>query len=295
MYDNYIKKISDRFESRFNEIDPKWNFDIGNEFEVELATLIDELLPDKFGVCRGFVTPIDGIAKGDDIIIYDKMNVPLVKPPNSHKFTRKESVPLEATYAYIEAKNTVELKDKSAGTYIGKALDQVAQIKKLERRPRPFSKIIRGVNLESLKFERNIGTPQILNPMFTAIIARGVRINGKLVTDIKIIKENLPDDTGDFGPDLIILGSNIGIAPYYVDKLETSKTFGINYESPFCVGDRHEMIVYEMPKMAYGFGLCSLLYALELIKLDIMPWRKVLGEIITKADNISAKNRKNAI
>ncbi|WP_445956737.1 DUF6602 domain-containing protein [Yeosuana sp.] len=295
IYDNYIKKISDRFEKRFSEIDPQWNFDMGNEFETELATVIEELLPDKFGVCKGFVTPMEGNSRGDDIIIYDKMNVPLIKPPNTHKFTRKESVPLEATYTYIEAKNTIELKDTTVGTYIGKALNQVSQIKRLERRPRPFAKIIEGFNLENIKFERNIGSPQILNPMYTVLFARGARINGELVTDIKKIKEYLPVDYGEFGPDLIILGPNFGIAPYYVDRNEKSKSYGTYYETPFCIRGRHEMIIYEMPEMAYGFGLCSLLHALQLIKLDSMPWRKVLGEIIVEADKRSMKNRKNTI
>ncbi|MBR9847314.1 MAG: hypothetical protein GYB35_14970 [Algicola sp.] len=286
MYNNYIKKISDRFESRFNEIDPEWNFDIGNEFEVELATLIDELLPDKFGVCRGFVTPMNGLAKGDDIIIYDKMNAPLVKPPNSQKFARKEYVPLEATYAYIEAKNTIELKNKNANTYIGKAIKQVADIKKLKRRSKPLSEIVRGADIQLLNLKNKIGKPKTLNPMFTAIIGRGVRINGKLETDIIKIKENLPDNTGDYGPDLIILGPNISLAPFYIDEQKTSKTFGINYESPFCIDDRHEMIVYQMTKMAYGFGLCSLLYALDYIKLDNMPWNQVLGETFKVASSV---------
>jgi len=261
IYKNYVEKISNRFQSRFDEIDPMWNFDQGNEFEIELATLIDELLPDKYGVCRGFVTPKSGTPKGDDIVIYDKLNVPLLRPPNNFRFTRKEYVPLEATYAYIEAKNTIELKNKSKSTYIGKALKQVSDIKKLKRKSRKLEDVIDGFNLKNIKATKPVGSPQILNPMFTVLFCRGVRINGKLEKNIDEIKKHLPEDTGKYGPDLIILGPNIGITPHFIDTDKEGITHSISYETPFCIEDRHRMLVYEMPKTAYGFGLSSLLYA----------------------------------
>lgn len=294
-YNNYIERISKRFKSRFDEIDPQWNFDIGNEFELELATLLDELLPDKYGICRGFVTPLEGEAKGDDIIIYDKLNFPLLKPTTTSKFTKKESVPLEATYAYIEAKNTVELVDENKSTFIGKAIKQVADVKNLERLGRPHEQILNNFNFKGFVAKPQRGWPSILNPLFSILFARGVRINGDLVEDIETIKAHLPADTGDNGPDLIILGPSLGIVPHLVTRNEKKEVIEIRYESPFCDDNRHELLSYEMPNKAYGFGISSLMYALEFIQLTTLPWNRVLSEVLYEAAEISKKRRmKNA-
>jgi len=293
-YNNYIERISKRFKSRFDEIDPHWNFDIGVEFELELATLLEELLPDKYGVCRGFVTPKEDDPKGDDIIVYDKMNFPLLKPTNTTKFTKKESVPLEATYAYIEAKNTVELVDKSKSTYIGKALKQIADVKSLKRAGRPHEQILNNFNFKGFVATPRPGWPDILNPLFTILFARGVRINGEVITDIKTIKANLPADTGELGPDLIILGPSLGIVPHLVTRNDKNEVTKIRYESPFCIEGRDELLAYEMPEKAYGFGLTSLTSALEFTQLTTLPWTSVLGEVLIEAEKISAERRKDA-
>lgn len=285
VYNNFVSRISKRFQSRFDEIDPQWNFDIGNEFEMTLATILEELLPDKFGVCRGFVTPMNGDAKGDDIIIYDKINVPLLKPPTNYKFTRKESVPLEATYSYIEAKNSIELVDQKSRNFIKKAISQVNAVNSLERADRPLNDIVSGYSFRNSSIQGRVGYPEILNPLFTVLFSRGIRINGELVNDYDTIIKHFPDEIEDGGPDLMILGPNLVLAPFYPKEIgENGKIKKSIYESPFCIEGRHQMMIWEMPEKAYGFGLCSLLLALQYIKLNDMPWGNVLTEELQNAN-----------
>ena len=121
-YRNYISRLSTRAKYLFDEIDIVHNFENGTEFETTLAGILENLLPDKYGVCRGYVTPEDGDPAGDDIIIYDRSSFPLIRSRKSGSFLDKEYIPAEAAYAYIEAKNTLEIEDNKRGTYIGKAL-----------------------------------------------------------------------------------------------------------------------------------------------------------------------------
>ena len=118
MYKDYLRRLSDNAANHFEEIDPEWNFDLGHEFEIALGSLLNNMLPDRYGICRGFVTQKDDVIAGDDLIIYDKLKSPLLRPPNDLLFTRKEYVPIEATYIYIEAKNTIEIEDDGKRTYI---------------------------------------------------------------------------------------------------------------------------------------------------------------------------------
>lgn len=288
-YNDFIEKISKRFETRFNEIDPEWNFDIGNEFEVCLATLFSEILPEKYGVCRGFVTPKSGAPKGDDIIIYDQVSVPLIRPPIEQQFVRKENVPLEATYAYVEAKNTIEIKNSEERNYIVKAVKQTAEIKNLERVERKFNELVKGVNFENHSSTIRKGWPTIWNPMFTAVFARGARIDGKLVDDPHTIKSVLKNlELPKNSPDLLVIGPNLILVPHVrEDKTDT-------YFSPFLMEDTGTLLMWEVPGLAYGAGLASILYALQNIRLGEMPWRDVIHEVIGDAIKRSNDRKKAA-
>lgn len=291
-YQDYLKNISKRFSSRFDEIDPQWNFDLGHEFEIALASVISELLPDKYGVCRGFVTPENSDPKGDDIIIYDKLAAPMLRPPLNYEFTRKEYVPIEATYAYIEAKNTLELEDTNKKTYIHKAIDQVRAVKCLTREPRPLDKFIDGISVNGVKASRPEGFPQTFNPLYTILFARGVRINGNLEEDPYIIKRAIHGmNTGKNGPDLIILGKDLVLTPMHLTNGESGNSQSLVYETPFCIDDRHTLMAWVMSDVAYGFGLATLLHALQFIKLNEMPWLRILQEPLDKASAESVKRR----
>lgn len=82
-YDNYPQRLSRQILSRFLEIEAIYNFEFGDETEIALCQILINILPDKYGVCRGFVINKEGVKAGDDIIIYDKMNFPLIRQNGS--------------------------------------------------------------------------------------------------------------------------------------------------------------------------------------------------------------------
>lgn len=100
-YDNYVLKLSQKINSTFEEIEAEYNFELGNEFEVVLCNILRDFLPEKFGVCRGFVVDELGNKAGDDIIIFDQVNFPTLRTLGNNQFLRKENIPIEAVYAYI--------------------------------------------------------------------------------------------------------------------------------------------------------------------------------------------------
>ena len=182
--------------------------------------------------------------------------------------------------------------NKNKKNFIGNAIKQIVEVKSLARPGRPHEQILNNFTFKGFVAKPQSGWPSILNPMFTILFARGVRIKGKLVDDIKTIKAHLPSDTGENGPDLIILGTSLGLVPHLLTRNEKNEVTEIRYESPFCEDTRHTLLAYEMPDKAYGFGISSLLYALEFIQLTTLPWNKVLSEVLYEAEEISSSRRK---
>ena len=108
-----------------------YNFDLGDEFEVGICEILTDTLPQQFGVCRGHIVTKDGQQEGDDVIIYDKGRFPTLRHRGVGNFSRKEHVPVESVYAYVEAKHTLKVDSDDASTY-QKAWNQIANVKKLE-------------------------------------------------------------------------------------------------------------------------------------------------------------------
>lgn len=53
MYENLLKNLSQKIEKYFSEMEKDYNFDLGPEFEIALCKILQDLLPTKFGICRG--------------------------------------------------------------------------------------------------------------------------------------------------------------------------------------------------------------------------------------------------
>lgn len=58
--------------------------------------MLEDILPAKYGVCRGFVVAANGEKAGDDLIIYDKMSNPTLRSGMSRQFPVKEQIPVDA-------------------------------------------------------------------------------------------------------------------------------------------------------------------------------------------------------
>lgn len=274
MYKDYIDRISKNAINHFDEIDPEWNFDQGHEFEIALGNILNKLLPDKYGICRGFVTQKDDKTAGDDLIIYDKLKSPLLRPSNDLLFTRKEYVPIESTYIYIEAKNTIEISDASKSTYIGKAIEQTKNIKRLEREDRDRMQFVDGFELGGgFSIENCQDCPQILNPMFTIVFSRGLRENGELVKNTVEILDKIPElELDEFTPDLLVLGKDIVIIP----RLLKDNT----WHSPFYLNGISKMKIERIENKAYGFGFISIMEALKEIILNQLPYGEILDKVL---------------
>ena len=271
-YDGYIERLARKVEARLKDIEAIYNFDLGDEFEVAICALLEDILPAKYGVCRGFVVAKNGDKAGDDLIIYDKMSSPTLRSGMSRQFPVKEQIPVDAVYAYIECKHSI-----TDTAVLEKAITQAQAVKKL---------ILTRRGLSNPEYEANGPTyngrvrdwprtfPPLKNQPFCAVFARHY--------SPEVAVHNV---RGEHTPDLLILGNN-HIATHTVnmgaDGIHSALFYDTKFRSPLCVEPA--------PGNAYGLGLVSLLQALSRIQLVPIDWLEVLNA--TFLDNLL--NRKSA-
>lgn len=276
IYNDFLPKLADAISNKFSEMQSTYNYEKGGELEMALCDILRLVLPEKFGVCTGFIVPKVGSPVGDDIIIYDKQRFPLLRLLSKDNNSRKQYVPVEAVYCYIEAKHTLHISgDLQNGQSLTKACKQVADVKRLYREPRIPEQVHPYFNSDISMGERP-DWPKNLNPLFGMIFARHVK-SKKGDTDYLQREEVLPALVGfNFGnkryaPDLIVAGDCNIIAP--------SVTFEGKHEfhSPFCVeGVTDELRIFRSNGLGFAISICILLYALDTMKLGRMPWAEIL-------------------
>lgn len=258
-YSSFTQRLSRLVSARFSEIEAIYNFEFGNEMEVALCQIISSVLPDKFGVCRGFVINQKGNRAGDDIIIYDRMNFPLIRKSISTDFLLKHQVPVEAVYSYIECKSSINTQE-----VLNKAFDQVRNVKKL---------LLTRCLLPNPKYEKNgpiynnrprdwpRQEPKFCNQPYTVIFTR--KWNSKLVID---------ETNDECTPDLLVLGKNeiasqsVNLGPDGIkgalfidyDHFANLKIENVNGDS-------------------FGISLIMLLQALNKIELLPINWLSILN------------------
>lgn len=278
-YRDYTRTISERFSAFLDEIAAEHNFEIGSEFEIALCKTLRRALPSKYGICRGYVVAADGTSAGDDIIIYDHERFPNLRVLEDTGFTQKEYVPIEAAYAYLEAKNSLTLDgDKST---LAKALEQVSNVKGLvaQRERVGLSQAVDPhLNIGSLRARAGSPDewPNVLNPFVGVVVARHVRESkGKSPLDSIAIRNRISDlrFTMEYPPDLIIAGEDVVGLP-----CTTGGDGDEQYDSPFFSAGRCHITVVEQQGLAFGVGVCSLLHALDRIRLGRMPWRQIIAD-----------------
>ncbi len=283
MYGDFTGLLNKRFLAEFENIEVGFNFDYGVEFEIALCRMFQTMLPTKFGVTRGYAVGREGEMIGDDILIYEKMSFPTVSARGDLSLMRKEKVPVDAIYTYIEAKHSVVLEGEGPQS-LNKAIQQVDNVKKLvsERPVRRKEECIDGVVLNGdgvgIDIGFSDGYPEYLNPPHGILFARNVKITGA-GPDLTCeeIYEFLVDGTmaqdlttSQFPPDLIVLGPDIVVLPVHPEE----GTEG-NYRAPFAPEDHDQFAVIKCPGRAFGVGLACIFEALDWIKLKPMPWRAV--------------------
>jgi hypothetical protein len=271
LYDDYVRSISERFERALQGIRTEHNFEYGNEFEVALCKTIRLVLPQKYGICRGYVVSAWGEKAGDDIIIYDRMSFPTLRALETDDYSLKEQVPIEAVYAYIEAKHSICL-EGDGGTSFQKALNQVGRVKLLvDQRP--------AVEQEPSSAMRMPGWPTSRNPAYGIIISRHVRLRegGPVIEDPQVILRHLLDAEFQVlrSPDFCVFGRSnmwIPVMPGAGGQMDMpSPFFQLKSSSPSAV---------IVDKVGFGAGLSLLLWALDWIQLGKMPWPAILKDCI---------------
>lgn len=131
-YKDFAGRLSRRVSARLSLIEAQFNFDYGDEYEVAICEVLADILPARYGVCRGSLVTFDGEEAGDDLIIFDRVSYPTLRSSIAPNFAVKEQVPIEAAYAYIECKHRVELaSDLGASKVLATAVEQVRNAKRL--------------------------------------------------------------------------------------------------------------------------------------------------------------------
>jgi hypothetical protein len=272
IYDKFLNTISEKYDKLFSEIHAEYNFDSGPEFEIALCKALRILLPSKYGICRGFIVTIDGKKAGDDIIIFDQERFPTLRLLDDTTYAQKQQIPIEAVYAYIEAKNTLCLEGYN-GNSIEKAMKQVSDVKKLSRKQVPLNKITYNTTF-NCKVERLEHWPQIRNPMYTAILSRGVRLHkqSKVLSSkefFPLLQSKLCSFIGSNNkfPDLIIAGSDVICLPSIRSQIE----------SPFFIDGVSNLTPFLSEGLGYGIGMANMFYAFDSIILGEIHWPKVIA------------------
>jgi hypothetical protein len=279
MYDNFIMKLSEKIERSFSEIQAGFNFDYGDEFEVALCKVLRLILPVKYGICRGFVVSPDGRKAGDDIIIFDQERFPTLRALSREEFSTKEQIPIEAVYAYVEAKHKLTTKS------FVKSIRQIIEVKRLcsERPKMALFQADPYISPDPRNTHVPESMPSYRNPIFTMVFARysddldldddndRSRANSFLRSGLNALKRNKDDD--DFLPELVVAGRSNFMSTSYLRGDETKPTlFHLGHKAVFGYQ------VIERKGVAFGIAFAHLMAAIDWIRLGKMPWEEILNE-----------------
>jgi hypothetical protein len=280
LYDDYVRSVSTRFEQALDRIKTVHNFELGDEFEIAICKTLRAVLPQKYGICRGYVVSSLGETAGDDVVIYDRMRFPTLRGLDTDDFSSKEHIPSEAVYAYIEAKHSISL-EGDGGNSLQKALAQVSNVKILcdRRQGVPFSPAISDFERQR-SAEARPGWPDINNPAYGVIICRHVRFKegGPVIQDPAEIDRRLLSASAKtiLPPDFCVFGKdNMYIPVMYQEDSDSTWM-----PSPFFIPEKSGVHSSVVDGVAFGAGLSILFWALDWIQLGEMPWPDILEDCI---------------
>lgn len=313
-YDNYLKTIAAAFDGSFDYIDATFGFDYGVEFEIALCRALRSILPARIGVCRGFVVPEDGPVAGDDIIIFDRHHFPVLRMLEQDAFDRKQKIPVDAVYAYIEAKHTLVIEGDGPSS-LAHAEDQVQKVQQLDGVAREKTQMdCYRVGINETCFDRN-SPPPGRSPIFGAIVSRFVKVKGsdtnaatpeqirdalKCGHDKQLGEGHFITDE-DWGicstdaeqighqPDLVVAGRSNILLPFEIRD-------GANplLVSPFSVPGKTRLCHAICRDLSFAMGVCSLLWSLEMAHLGRMPWPVLLADAFSASRPPVKTEAKNA-
>lgn len=286
-YDDFIIKIDKQAKRAFEEIAAEHNFEYGPEFEIAICKLLRRVLPSKYGICRGYVVSRSGKKAGDDIIIFNQERFPTIRG-NNEDFAQKEQVPIEAVYAYIEAKH------KLTKESLNKAVSQIREVKKLvSERPKipinpltqSFESTFPGIKSSGIKVYPNYG-----NPIFTMIwskFSEGDKKSTKgndVVNMVSSILEQFDKSKDEFAPDMVIAGETSYSIPALVDKKKQEGQIFSFTPAPYYIPSKGiEYLIVQSVSLNFGLALVKLLWAIDWIELGHINYQHIVLETISKS------------
>lgn len=277
-YRGFVQTLAQRVLHNLATIETTFNFEYGDEFEVALCQSLRSALPDRYGVARGYAVNEHGNTAGDDIFIYERSRFPTLTLRHQDDFSRKEYIPIEAIYAYVEAKHTLQLTGDGPQS-LRHACEQVSSVKALcGTRPAidpdqigPYSRVQMGIRAELPK-----DFPTISNPAFGIVFARQVRKESKspVLSDPREIDHHLAEQEIDSAeaPDLVVLGEHNLVLP----ALPSADGSHYNLRSPFYIPGRSVYHTAVVDGVAFGIAFLSIFAALDWIQLGVMPWHRII-------------------
>ena len=270
--------LAGRIATSLSTIETEHNFEYGVEFEIAMCEALRDMLADRYGLIRGYAVDRQGASAGDDILIYERQRFPTLALRHRDDFARKEFVPIEAIYCYLEAKHTVVLEGTGPQS-LWYAAEQVQKVKSLVASRPP---VLPGQLHPYLDLGSGITAPfdypPMRNPVFGAVVARHVRKREQAphLTDPKAIHDlclqmHLPADNG---PDMYILGNNLLLFPV----LPKSTPGQFRYCSLFFIPNKSKLQVQVVDGIAFGVGFVIMMQAIDWIELRLMPWTIIVAD-----------------
>ncbi|WP_437595518.1 DUF6602 domain-containing protein [Sorangium sp. So ce590] len=282
-YGGWSEEIVEHLEDEFRKLRALATLELGPELEIAICHALRKFLPERAGVCRGWVVDTTGDKQGEDIIIYDAARFPTLRGLGGDLAIR-ERVPAEAVLAYIEVKHTLyvqaKVPAKSRGQSLVKACRQVAAVKGLRRAPVPPEMIAPRILLENA-VKRSSGFPAIRNPWYAAIWALNLRVDKDLehnpaeAVKRRIAAVRRAGTRAEHLPDVIAAGPVL-MTPAIVAS-------GVLESRPFTTPDTE--LIFTNGMKALGAAMEHLTWAIDDILLGEIPWRRMLEHQLRQADD----------
>lgn len=272
LYGGFVDDLSRRIDQKLADISAVYNFDNGDEFEIAICDVLADILPEKYGIARGFAVNKSGELAGDDILIYDRTKFPTLRMLKSNRFDRKEKIPIEAIYAYIEAKNGLN------NETLLKAINQVAAVKTLCSTREPFPICLGDAYVRQIPETVNYfgNYPLIRNPVFGMVWGRKSLVDdgGKDDKTDQMLRASLHSFPKTYEiPDFIVAGPNHYLSPTGV--LENGENLPTTF---FIPGISKGYQFVRRDSLSFASGLIELLAALDFIQLGRMPWADIIND-----------------
>ncbi|MCG2722819.1 MAG: hypothetical protein L6290_12530 [Thermodesulfovibrionales bacterium] len=241
------------------------------------------MLPEKYGVCRGHAIDKFGNKAGHDIIIYDRLSYPTFLLRDEYDYSRKERIPIEGIYIYIECKHTLIVDGGDLPASCGTAVRQAESVKQLisQREKLTWNHIDSYIEKKGFVKESPEWLPDFRNPPFAMILSRRVahKKPSNLMDDPEAIHQILLQASdiqkSEFLPDLIVLGKHNIMIPSYVRDGEQENNLSLFHLPRFKTWGYS---CYKIPELAFGHAFAHLMAVLDWIRLGPLPWNELLNE-----------------